>query len=212
MKTQVRLSKFLRRSLASPPFVVAAAVLLPVLSGLCASPSYPSVVEGDGALGYYRFNDSLTRDLINVNSGSLGAAGNATNDLAPLTGGALHSIPGAIVGDGDRAAFFDFTTRTSIPFNSAFNTPNTQPFSVESWMLPVNDQDTSSFGGMGAMCNRWAAVNPRQGWVMYERRPNAKYVGGEGVGWEVRMYNGIDGSGHLNVIRDQEHTKLPLKA
>ena len=200
MKTQVRLSKFLRRSLASPPFVVAAAVLLPVLSGLCASPSYPSVVEGDGALGYYRFNDSLTRDLINVNSGSLGAAGNATNDLAPLTGGALHSIPGAIVGDGDRAAFFDFTTRTLIPFNSAFNTPNTQPFSVESWMLPVNDQDTTSFGGMGAMCNRWAAVNPRQGWVMYERRPNAKYIGGEGVGWEVRMYNGIDGSGHLNVI------------
>jgi hypothetical protein len=200
MKTQARLRKFLPKPLASPPLILAAAVMLPVLHGLCASPTYPSVVQGDGALGYYRFNDSLTRDPINVNIGSLGAAGNASNDLATVTGGSLHSIPGAIVGDGDRAAFFDFTTRTMIPFNSAINTPNTQPFSVEAWFLPVNDQDTSSFGGMGALCNRWAAGGNRQGWVMYERRPNANYVGGEGVGWQVRMYNDLDTSGHLDVI------------
>src|SRR5207245_2016858 len=96
--------------------LVAAALAVSALNGRCANPLYPAVVKGDGALGYYRFNDSTTRSNINVNSGSLGAAGDATNDLATFTGGVVHSIPGAIVGDPDRAAFFDFTTRTEIPW------------------------------------------------------------------------------------------------
>src|ERR1041385_5914551 len=111
--------------------LVAATLTLSAFSGLGGTPTYPSVVIADGALGYYRFNDSLARTDINVNSGSLGAAGNATNDLEFVFGGALHSIPGAIVGDPDRAEFFDYTTRTEIPFNSALNTSNTQPFTVE---------------------------------------------------------------------------------
>ena len=74
-------------------------------------------------MGYYRFNDSLTRTLVNVNSGSLGAAGNATNDLATITGGVVYSMPGAITGDPDRAAFYDFTTRTEIPWNALPTAP-----------------------------------------------------------------------------------------
>ncbi len=123
-----------------------AALCIPALSGHGATPLYPSVVEGDGALGYYRFNDSTTRNLQNVNLGSLGAAGDASNDLAAVTGGVVYSMPGAIVGDGDRASFFDFTTRTEIPFNSAVNTPNTQPFSVEAWLYPVSDQVGTGMG------------------------------------------------------------------
>src|SRR3954462_12400271 len=109
------------RHLAATP-IVAAAFALTAFTGL-SSPLYPAVVKGDGALGYYRFNDSLTRTLVNVNSGSLGIGGNATNDLVTFTGGKVHSMPGAIVGDGNRAAFYDFTTRTEIPFNAALNTP-----------------------------------------------------------------------------------------
>jgi hypothetical protein len=181
--------------------IVASTLALSVLSGFCANPVYPSVVQGDGALGYYRFNDSLTRNLININSGTLGAAGNATNDLATVTGGVVHSFPGAIAGDQDRAVFFDFTTRTEIPFNSALNTPNTQPFSVEAWIYPVNDQDTTSFGGMGVLANRWTQGGNRQGWVVYQRRPNSDYSpAAEGVGWEFRMYNDLDTSGHLDVV------------
>src|SRR5215475_11549311 len=92
------------------PIAVALAASVLTLSlpaGRSAEPTYPAVVTSDGALGYYRFNDSLTRNLINVNSGSLGAAGNASNDLASVFGGKVYSTPGAIVGDGDRAAFFD---------------------------------------------------------------------------------------------------------
>src|SRR5438094_9840338 len=113
--------------------LVAAALAVSAFNGQCASPVYPAVVKGDGALGYYRFNDSQVKTNINANMGSLGAAGNATNDLlyfktGVLPTGVLHSFPGAIVGDPDPSEFFDFTTRTEIPFNSALNPPNTQPF------------------------------------------------------------------------------------
>src|SRR5207302_7957883 len=150
-------------------------------------------------------NDSTVRTLINKNSGSLGAAGNASNDVMYYKGGqlptgAVHPFPGAIVGDPDRSVFFDFTTRTEIPFNPGFNTPNTQPFTVEAWMYPANDQDTTSFGGMGALANRWTQGGPRQGWVMYQRRPNTGYLTAEGVGWEFRMYNDVDTGGHLDVV------------
>ena len=163
------------------------------------NPAYPSVVEADGALGYYRFNDSLTRTLINVNSGSLGAAGNASNDLATITSGVVYSMPGAIVGDGDRASFFDYTTRTEVPFNSAFNTPNTQPFSVEAWLYPVSDQVGT---GMGALCNRWTQGGNRQGWVMYQRAPDTNHniTAGPGLGWEFRMYDDVSTSTALDVI------------
>src|SRR5437667_517732 len=163
--------------------------------------NYASTVLSDGPKAYYRLNDDTSRTLINKNSGSLGAAGNATNDLAFVTVGMVHPIPGPIVGDLDRAEFFDFTTRTEIPFNAALNTPNTQPFTVEAWLLPVNDQDVTSFGGMGVLANRWTQGGNRQGWVMYERRPNATYSpAAEGVGWEFRMYDDLSTSTRLDVI------------
>lgn len=198
--------KIVRQSTNPTALSIAVAFIVPALNSLCAtSPLYPAVVKGDGALGYYRFNDSAARTTINVNIGSLGAAGNATNDLSGF--GVVHSIPGAIVGDPDRAAFYDFTTRTEIPFNAALNPPNTQPFTVEAWLLPVNDQDTTSFGGMGVLCNRWTAGGNRQGWVMYERRPNSNYSpAGEGLGWEFRMYDDLSTSTRLDVISQAPFT------
>src|SRR5271155_4592722 len=85
-------------------------VYLMVLANSPVRADYQSTVLADGPKAYYRFNDSTNRNLINVNSGSLGAAGNASNDLAFVTGGVVHPFPGAIVGDHDRSEFFDFTT------------------------------------------------------------------------------------------------------
>ena len=164
-----------------------------------ARADYQSTVLADHPQAYYRFNDNTGRNLLNLNSGSLGAAGNASNDLAFVTGGVVHSMPGAIVGEPDRAEFFDYTTRTEIPFNSALNTPNTQPFTVESWIYPVSDQAST---GMGVWCNRYTQGATRQGWVMYQRgaNPNVSgYTSGPGLGWEFRMYNDLDSSGHLDV-------------
>ncbi|HTL54680.1 MAG TPA: LamG-like jellyroll fold domain-containing protein [Candidatus Limnocylindrales bacterium] len=167
-------------------------------SGSAASDAYSSAVTADGPVAYYRFNDSQTRTLINLNSGSLGAAGNASNDLASVTLGVVDSIPGAIAGDPDRAEFFDFTTRTEIPFNSALNTPSDKPFSVEAWFYPVSDQVST---GMSPLANRYTQGTTRQGWVMYQRAPDENHCTtcGPGVGWEVRMYNNQDTSGHLDV-------------
>src|SRR5215471_18658684 len=115
------------------------AIELLLLLACSSHADYQSLVLSDGPKAYYRLNDQTNRTLINVNSGSLGATGNATNDLASF-GGVVRPMPGAIVGDPDRAEFFDFSTRTEIPFNSALNTPNTQPFTVEAWIYPVSDQ------------------------------------------------------------------------
>src|ERR1700704_716969 len=139
---------------------------------------YPSAVLADGPLAYYRLNDSTVRAPINKNSGTLGAAGNATNDLMYFKGGQLptgvvHPFPGAIVGDGNRSEFFDFTTRTEIPFNPAFNTPNTQPFTVEAWFYPASDQTAP---GPSPIANRYTVGANRQGWVFFQRRPISDYT------------------------------------
>src|SRR5689334_20686461 len=68
---------------------------------------YPGLILSDNPKAYYRLNDSTARTLINKNSGTLGAAGDATNDLATITLGVVHPFPGAIAGDPDRAEFFD---------------------------------------------------------------------------------------------------------
>ena len=124
-------------------------------------------------------HDSTARTKININSGTLGAAGNATNDLLYYKGGQLptgvvHPFPGAIVGDGDRSEFFDFTTRTEIPFNPAFNTPNTQPFTVEAWFYPASDQTGT---GQAPINNRYTSGSNRQGWrfrALPARRPASR--------------------------------------
>src|SRR3954467_1660611 len=113
-----------------------AAGLMLAAAGTLRAADYSSAVLGDNPKAYYRLNDSTTRAPINKNSGSLGAAGNATNDAMYFKGGELptgivHPFSGAIVGDPNRSEFFDGTTRTEVPWNAAFNTPNTQPFTVE---------------------------------------------------------------------------------
>lgn len=153
---------------------------------------YKSAVLANGPKAYYQFNDDTSRTPINKNSGSLGAAGNATNDLA----GVVHPYPGAIVGDGNRAVFFDTTTRTEIPFNAAMNPPNTQPFTVEVWLYPASDQTAS---GMAPLANRYTQGANRQGWVFFQRKPDASYFGGEPVGWNFRMYNGVGGGTPMDV-------------
>src|SRR5262245_45684237 len=95
------------------------------LSPLQAS-DYSTAVLADSPAAYYRLGDSTNRTVVNKNSGSAGAAGDATQNL-----GRVHTMQGAIVGDPGRAAFFDFTSRTEIPWAAALNPANTQPFTVE---------------------------------------------------------------------------------
>ncbi len=163
---------------------------------------YPSLIMSDSPKAYYRLNDPTLRNLIHTNLGSLGAAGNATNDPMYFKGGQLatgtvHPFPGAIVGDPDRSEFFDFTTRTEIPFNAAFNTPNTQPFTVEAWFYPASDQ---TLNGQAPINNRYTSGSNRQGWTFFQRKPDPNYTCCDGgLGWNFRMYNGVGGATPMDI-------------
>jgi hypothetical protein len=186
-----KIPSIMKTSVAS---LVTVASILPAFTGLSASSAYQSAVLADSPLAYYRLNDSLTRNNTNINSGSLGAPGNLTNTLN------LHAIRGALAGSGDRAQFFhDGGSFGMIPFNAAFNPPNTQPFTIEAWFYPASDQINA---GQCPINNRFAGGN-RTGWVFFQRAPDLSYSGKpgfEGVGWNCRMYNGIGTGGKLDVV------------
>jgi hypothetical protein len=158
-----------------------------------ARADYPAGVLADAPEAYYRFNDDFTRSTLNKNVGTLGGGGDATQNL-----GRVHSIPGAVAGDSDRAAFFDFTSRTEIPWNAAVNPSNDKPFTIEAWFYPASDQTGV---GQAPLTNRFAYSGlDRQGWVFFQRKPSADHSGTEPVGWNFRMFRGSGSSTGLDVV------------
>jgi hypothetical protein len=182
MKTNIPIHRLACLSL------VAAIWPLATCSGLAAG--YADAVSKDGPLAYYRFNDSLVRTNVNVNSGSLGAAGNATNIN-------LHAIPGAIAGSRNAAAYFDSTAWTTIPWNAALNPDAANSFTIEAWFYPTSDKVAGSFSGPAPIMNRYSYSGvDRQGWVYFQRNPDASYAsdGQTDVGWNFRTYVGSGSS------------------
>lgn len=103
-----------------------AATCLAALPQLASQASdYAKAVLADGPAAYYRLGDSTARGTNHLNSG-LTAGVVASQNL-----GRVHTMPGAIAGDPGRAAFFDFTSRTEIPWNAALNPKNDKPFTLE---------------------------------------------------------------------------------
>jgi len=172
----------------------AAALSLLLLGAVAAQADYPSTILADQPSAYYRLNDSLVRSITNSNSGSLGAAGNATNINA-------LPFPGAIAGDGNRSQFYNSAAWAEIPWQAALNPTNTQPFTVEAWFYPSSDQIN---GGQAVIMNRYSYSGvDRQGWVIFQRAQNDSYVGQggyEGVGWNFRMFRGAGSSSGLDVV------------
>jgi len=161
--------------------------------GGSARADYPASVLADAPEAYYRFNDDFSRSTLNKNSGALGSAGDASQNM-----GRVHSVPGAISGDPNRAAFFDFASRTEIPWNAAVNPPNDKPFTIEAWFYPASDQTGV---GQAPLTNRFAYSGlDRQGWVFFQRKPSADHFGSEPVGWTFRMFRGSGGSSGLDVV------------
>jgi hypothetical protein len=123
--------------------------------------TYPDAVNADRPLAYYRFNDSTQRSNINLNSGTLGAAGNATN----LN---VHLIPGAIAGSRSAATYFDSTARTIVPWNASLNPNASNSFTIEAWFYPTSDKVAGSFSGPAPINNRYSYSGvDRQGWVYF---------------------------------------------
>jgi hypothetical protein len=176
--------------------ILSASILASALSAFGASAPYADAVRGDGALAYYRFNDSTNRSNVHLNLGSAGQAGNATNTWN------VKAFPGALPGDRDPAQFFDTgNSFAMIPYQAALNPDNTKPFTLEAWFYPASDQISS---GQCPMNNRLAVSGAdRTGWVIFQRAPDSSYDGKsgfEGVGWNFRMYRGSGGSSGLDIV------------
>ena len=158
-------------------------------------PSYPAAVINDGPLAYYRFNESTDRPSVNLNQGSLGPVGNATNVNT-------HLIPGAIVGSHNAATYFDTTAFTTIPWNAAVNPSASNSFTLEAWFYPTSDKVANGFYGPAPINNRYSysGVN-RQGWVYFQRNPDDTYSGDgqSDVGWNFRMYKASGSSVGIQV-------------
>ena len=140
------------------------------LAGRALAADYPSTVLADQPLGYYRLQVP-TRSNLNLNSGSLGALGNATNfNVFPVGGG--------IAGSRNGAAFFN-GSRSIVPFQSAVNPAATKDFTIEAWIQPTVEVTDSP--GPAPLNNRYSysGVN-RQGWVFFQRSPT--------TGWNFRTY------------------------
>ena len=164
---------------------------------VAAAPAdYPATVLANEPLAYYRLNTSTDRPNVNRNSGSLGAAGNSTN----LN---VHGVSGVIVGSRNGAAYFDSSARTIIPWNAALNPAATQDFTMEAWLLPTSDKVAGAFVGPSPIMNRYSgSVANRQGWVFFQRNPDASYSGDgqTDVGWNFRTYRGSGSSTGINVV------------
>jgi hypothetical protein len=170
------------------------ALSLFALSGQSAGSLYESVVIGNGPLAYYRFNDPTNRPNINLNSGSLGPAANATNLNTHIVN------DNAINGSRDAATYFDSTARTIVPWTAALNPNASNDFTIESWFNPSSDKTFGAYPAPAPIMNSFSgAASNRQGWVYFQRSPNASYPNTNGVGWNFRMYTGVGSNVGVNI-------------
>ena len=158
--------------------------LVTALSGAslpAAAADYPTTVLADQPLGYYRLQ-TPTRTNLNLNSGSLGIAGNATNFN-------VYPVGGGIAGSRNGAAYFN-GSRTIIPFQAALNPAGNKDFTIEAWIQPT--LEVTDAPGPAPLMNRYSysGVN-RQGWVFFQRSPT--------TGWNFRTYTGVGSSTGINI-------------
>ena len=118
------------------------------------------------------FAASAQAATVSPNTGSLGSGADGTNSDA-VTFGA-----GAVAAGGDQGANYNEAagTNTTVPFNSALNPADDQPFTIEFWAKP-----TGTDGDDAVLSNR-VSPGDRSGWIFFQR--------GEATGWNLRMYNG----------------------
>lgn len=177
------------------------AATVPLLAASAVQADYPATVLQDQPLAYYRLNGSAIPASVNVNRGSLGAAGNATNLNT-------HPVAGAIKGSRNASAYFDSTARAMIPWNAALNPSASTDFTIEAWFYPTSDKVVGSFVGPAPIMNRYSgSVANRQGWVYFQRNPDESYSGDgqTDVGWNFRTYTGVGSHTGINITSQKPY-------
>ncbi len=126
------------------------------------------------AMAAFTLTGAVQAGLTSYNSGSGGAALDATNINNPVEG-----LPGAVTAGGDTAMGYSGGSHTQINYQPALNPPSGSPFTIEFWAKPGTLVDDNL--GPAPVFNRVSAGN-RSGWVFFQRSP--------ATGWNFRMYNG----------------------
>jgi hypothetical protein len=163
-------------------FLFSSASLLLALSAAISHGAsyYADAVLADGPVAYYRFSDGVTVPAFDVltNKGSLGLAGNG------IYTGALHPVPGALVGSSDTASRFSAGQNGTIAYNAGLNTPGA--FTVEAWLRPA-----ATFTDATLTCplSSFHITSQRSGWLIYQ----------SSTGWNFRTYNQNTASTAVNI-------------
>ena len=101
--------------------------------------------------------------------------------------------------DGDSAYGFHHrngSAVTTIPFTPENNPDASIPFTLEAWLRPTSARQNP---GAAPIANRYVSSGNRTGWVIFQRAPDEESAGGDGVGWNFRMFTGSGGGGQ-NVV------------
>ncbi|MBI3850185.1 MAG: hypothetical protein HY298_07835 [Verrucomicrobia bacterium] len=156
---------------------------------------YEALIQSANPVVYLRLDELPPGPDVAINMGDVRNSGIATH-----TAEVRHPAASALAGrtDDGAAAYHNRNGRstTTIPYLDA-NNPNAGiPFTFETWIRPMRDQQ----GGQCPVNNRFVGGTGRTGWVIFQRFPNASYasvpgINNEGHGWNFRMYGGVGGSG-----------------
>ena len=161
---------------------------------------YDVLVKSANPVLYLRLNEIAPSPDVAINMGDVRSAGLATH-----TAEVRHPAPSALAGrrDDGAAAYHNRNGKstTTMPWLAQNNPDAGVPFSFETWLRPMKDQQ----GGQCPVNNRYVSSGHRTGWVIFQRNPNLTYPASEGHGYNFRMYDGVTGSGQ-DVLTDTDYT------
>ena len=152
---------------------------------------YPVLIQSDAPVAYLRLDELSAGPPVSLNLGNSRNAGAATPSVE-----VVHPVPSALADAGGDTAY-GFHHRngfgvTSIPWIADNNPEAGVPFTFAAWFRPLSDRQNP---GASPVNNRYVKSGNRTGWVIFQRAPNAEVAGGDGVGWNFRMFTGTGGSG-----------------
>ena len=133
-----------------------------------ASNTYSNAVMTLNPVGYWPLTDSASPPgavtPVTANTGSLGAAQNATP-----AGDIIFGYPGAIVGENDSADSFNGFINAATPAPYSSDVSSAPSFTIEAWLL---SHDDGTFWGTTCPLSDVDPNSPRSGWLIYANISN----------------------------------------
>jgi hypothetical protein len=154
---------------------MAIASLAILLGSSPAQAGYPTDLQAQGPVGYWRLNEPLSPSpaAAAANSGSLGGSANGNYNNYPTRG-----LPGPF--NGSRGLNFDGVNQTvTAPYAPELNPA---VFTIEAWLNPAT---ANPAGNLRCVAAAMHSASPRSGWLIYQSGGPADT---DAPGWQLRLY------------------------